>query len=160
MTTIGRKHGGERQRMYTYALVDAKDEPFVTFKYQLCTEGEYMDGERSGHLHGLMTCRALRPDAPPGLVTRRLRRRALQSHLAHDHPDRAISLPNTTESPPLQPALIIARPMHQLIPRQRPHTIYPPPSPYHLSHLSRLPRQATSPNLPPRRTAPSAPPKR
>ena len=39
-TTTGRKKKGERQRMYTYALVDAVDAPYVTFRYIFRTNGK------------------------------------------------------------------------------------------------------------------------
>lgn len=41
MTRVGLKEKGERQRMYQYALVDAKDEPWVTFRYLFCSGGEW-----------------------------------------------------------------------------------------------------------------------
>jgi hypothetical protein len=40
VNTIGRKKKGERQRHYTYALVDPKEAPFVTFRYIFRTEDE------------------------------------------------------------------------------------------------------------------------
>ena len=41
LKTTSRKKKGERQRFYTYALVDAKDEPYVTFKYTFCAREEF-----------------------------------------------------------------------------------------------------------------------
>ena len=41
LTAIGRKKKGERQRFYTYALVDPREAPFVTFRYVFRTKGEY-----------------------------------------------------------------------------------------------------------------------
>jgi hypothetical protein len=38
LTTIARRHKGERQRMYSYALIDPKDEPSVVFKYAITDE--------------------------------------------------------------------------------------------------------------------------
>ena len=43
MTNIGGIKKGERQRLYTYALIDAKDEPYITFKYSFQTANESMD---------------------------------------------------------------------------------------------------------------------
>jgi hypothetical protein len=40
--TIGRRKKGERQRSYTYALIDPIDAPFVAFKYLFRTRGTYM----------------------------------------------------------------------------------------------------------------------
>lgn len=40
LTAIGRKKKGERQRFYTYALIDPKDVPFVAFRYLFRTKGE------------------------------------------------------------------------------------------------------------------------
>lgn len=36
---LGRVRKGERQRAYTYALLDPKDEPYVTFKYTIRNDG-------------------------------------------------------------------------------------------------------------------------
>ncbi|KAK3723519.1 hypothetical protein LTR37_001771 [Vermiconidia calcicola] len=41
LSTVSRKKKGERQRFYTYALVDAKDEPYVTFKYEFCAREQF-----------------------------------------------------------------------------------------------------------------------
>lgn len=42
LTSIGKVQRGERQRFYSYALIDAKDEPWVTFRYKLePEEGEF-----------------------------------------------------------------------------------------------------------------------
>ena len=46
VNTIGRKKKGERQRYYTYALVDPKEAPFVTFRYIFRTEEELHELER------------------------------------------------------------------------------------------------------------------
>lgn len=43
---IGRKKKGERQRFYTYALIDPTDTPFVTFKYVFRTKHELHELER------------------------------------------------------------------------------------------------------------------
>ena len=40
LTTIGKVQRGERQRFYSYALIDAKDEPWVVFRYRFEKEGE------------------------------------------------------------------------------------------------------------------------
>ena len=40
LTTIGHVKKGEKQRMYTYALIDAKDEPFVTFQHVFGGQGK------------------------------------------------------------------------------------------------------------------------
>ena len=40
-TSLGRSKKGESQRMYTYALIDGKDEPYVTFKYISCPNSQY-----------------------------------------------------------------------------------------------------------------------
>lgn len=42
-TTTGRKKKGERQRYYTYALVDPKEAPFVTFRYWFASKGKKED---------------------------------------------------------------------------------------------------------------------
>lgn len=40
MANLGRVRKGERQRAYTYALIDPKDEPYVTFKYTIRNDGQ------------------------------------------------------------------------------------------------------------------------
>lgn len=39
LTNLGRVKKGEPQRMYTYALIDPKDEPYVTFRYNIRSVG-------------------------------------------------------------------------------------------------------------------------
>ncbi|KAK5173788.1 uncharacterized protein LTR77_002469 [Saxophila tyrrhenica] len=41
MQTVGIKQNGDKQRMYTYALVDEKTEPFAKFVWRFCSQEQY-----------------------------------------------------------------------------------------------------------------------
>lgn len=46
LTNVGRMHRGERQRFYSYALIDAKEEPYLVFRYRFEQEVEGESGLR------------------------------------------------------------------------------------------------------------------
>ena len=96
---IGRAERGERQRYYMYALLDAREEPMVRFRYRFESEGEIAqpsrqnEGLMSGRRHHdhrhdlcLRNYRPRQQPAQPGRVLRRCLRdtRAGRSARADD----------------------------------------------------------------------------
>ena len=129
MTPIGRKHRGERQRMYEYALLDPKEEPFVTFRYRFCTEGEWDGRDKVGSRKSLTyVAEGLRNESP-----------APSSISQLDETDDLISLPQeeVTESPQSLP---------------------PAPNPSPMSTPSNTPLISHKHSLPPRLDKASPPP--
>ena len=43
MTSTGLAKKGERRRMYSYALIDPKDEPFLIFEYRFQRNGKGLE---------------------------------------------------------------------------------------------------------------------
>jgi len=71
---IGRSERGERQRYYTYALLDARDEPMVRFRYHFDSDGKFTfntRGERKADVR-----QTIQPSSTPPLPPRQQTRRA------------------------------------------------------------------------------------